>query len=60
MWELLQDVSKDRSVILTSHTIEEAEALCSRVGIMVNGQLTCLGSVSATILFCSSDSNFDQ
>lgn len=28
-----------------SHSMEECEALCSRLGIMVNGQLQCLGGV---------------
>ncbi|KAK7483952.1 hypothetical protein BaRGS_00024836 [Batillaria attramentaria] len=33
----------DRGAILTTHYMEEADALCSRVGILVNGQLECLG-----------------
>lgn len=32
------------SVILTTHSMEEAEALCTRIGVMVNGSLRCLGS----------------
>jgi ATP-binding cassette, subfamily A (ABC1), member 3 len=32
------------SVILTTHSMEEAETLCSRIGIMVDGKLRCLGS----------------
>jgi len=31
-------------VILTTHAMEECEALCNRIGIMVNGRLRCLGS----------------
>ncbi|XP_059141165.1 cholesterol transporter ABCA5-like [Physella acuta] len=34
----------NRGAILTTHYMEEADALCGRVGIMVNGQLECLGS----------------
>lgn len=30
--------------MLTSHSMEECEALCDRLGIMVSGQLKCLGS----------------
>jgi len=30
---------------LTTHSMEESEALCSRVGIMVGGRMRCLGSV---------------
>jgi len=32
------------SVVLTSHSMEECEALTSRVGIMVGGKLACIGS----------------
>lgn len=35
----------DRAVVLTSHSMEECEALCSRIGIMVAGEFRCLGSV---------------
>jgi ATP-binding cassette subfamily A (ABC1) protein 3 len=31
-------------VILTTHSMEECEALCPRIGIMANGHLRCLGS----------------
>lgn len=33
----------DRGAILTTHSMEEADALCTRVGIMVAGTLKCLG-----------------
>ncbi|XP_076036935.1 ABC transporter A family member 11-like [Oratosquilla oratoria] len=36
--------SMDRGAILTTHSMEEADALCSRVGIMVKGSLRCIGS----------------
>lgn len=44
MWDLISRVSHSRSVVLTTHSMEECEALCSRVGIMVSGRLKCLGS----------------
>ena len=31
--------------MLTTHVMEEVEALCTRVGIMVGGRLRCLGSI---------------
>jgi ABC-type multidrug transport system ATPase subunit len=34
-----------RSVLLTSHSMEECEALCTRLAIMVDGQFKCMGSV---------------
>jgi len=33
------------TIVLTSHSMEECEALCTQLGIMVNGQLQCLGNV---------------
>jgi ABC-type multidrug transport system ATPase subunit len=33
------------SAVLTTHSMEECEALCGRVGVMVAGSLVCLGSV---------------
>jgi ABC-type glutathione transport system ATPase component len=32
-------------VVLTSHSMEECEALCSRIGILAAGRLRCLGPV---------------
>lgn len=47
MWDVIASVcaQKDSSVVLTTHSMEECEALCTRVGIMVSGELKCLGSV---------------
>eukprot|EP00456_Euglypha_rotunda_P093803 TRINITY_DN9920_c0_g2_i2.p1 TRINITY_DN9920_c0_g2~~TRINITY_DN9920_c0_g2_i2.p1 ORF type:complete len:425 (-),score=71.84 TRINITY_DN9920_c0_g2_i2:9-1283(-) len=44
MWDLISSTMAGRSVILTTHSLEEAEALCHRIGIMVSGRLRCLGS----------------
>lgn len=44
MWDLIASTMKNRSVILTTHSMEECEALCQRIGIMVGGRLRCLGS----------------
>lgn len=46
LWNCALSVVKEgRSVILTSHSMEECEALCTRMAIMVNGRFRCLGSV---------------
>jgi ABC-type multidrug transport system ATPase subunit len=44
MWALIASTMQDRAVILTTHLMEECEALCSRIGIMIAGNLACLGS----------------
>ncbi|XP_035303775.1 ATP-binding cassette sub-family A member 17-like [Cricetulus griseus] len=33
-----------KSIVITSHSMEECEALCTRLAIMVQGQFKCLGS----------------
>ncbi|KAK3267400.1 hypothetical protein CYMTET_24039 [Cymbomonas tetramitiformis] len=33
-----------RSIMLTTHSMEEADTLCSRIGIMTRGRLRCLGT----------------
>jgi len=33
------------SIVLTSHSMEECEALCTKISIMVNGASRCLGSI---------------
>uniref|UniRef100_A0A8B9GRH0 P-type phospholipid transporter n=1 Tax=Astyanax mexicanus TaxID=7994 RepID=A0A8B9GRH0_ASTMX len=46
LWNCIHSVIKEgRAVILTSHSMEECEALCTRMAIMVNGRFQCLGSV---------------
>lgn len=43
MWDLINDISKHMSVVLTTHSMDEAEALCNRIGIMVKGNMAVLG-----------------
>ncbi|XP_048466975.1 ATP-binding cassette sub-family A member 5 isoform X2 [Rhincodon typus] len=47
MWRAIRAAFKDRQrgAILTTHYMEEAEALCDRVAVMVSGQLRCIGSI---------------
>lgn len=47
MWNVISRISKERkqsSIILTTHSMEEAEALATKMGIMVNGNLKCIGT----------------
>ncbi|KAG8505138.1 ATP-binding cassette sub-family A member 5, partial [Galemys pyrenaicus] len=37
--------NKKRAAVLTTHYMEEAEAVCDRVAVMVSGQLRCIGTV---------------
>lgn len=48
MWSVVEKISqrdKKSAVILTTHSMEEAEALCTKMGIMVRGGVfRCFGS----------------
>ena len=46
MWSVIHKIStkgKKASVIMTTHSMDEAETLCKRMAIMVNGEFVCLG-----------------
>ena len=46
MWNVIERLSKvgDTCIIITTHMMEEAEALSHRIGIMTGGKLKCLGT----------------
>lgn len=47
MWSIVSKISsqrKDSAVVITTHSMEEAEALATKMGIMVNGKFKCFGS----------------
>ena len=41
LWNILQEVkqSGNRAMVLTTHSMEEADVLCNRIGIVNNGVL---------------------
>lgn len=47
MWRVISNIAtvrKQSTIILTTHSMEEAEALSTRLGIMVRGNFRCLGT----------------
>lgn len=45
LWQIIRKIKGEgRTVLLTTHYIEEAEALCDRVGILSHGKLIAVGS----------------
>jgi ABC-2 type transport system ATP-binding protein len=45
VWDFIKELKKeDRTIILTTHYMEEAEELCDRVGIIDHGKLIALGT----------------
>ncbi len=45
LWEVIRTLKGKMTIILTTHYMEEAEALSDRIGIMKNGHLLALGTV---------------
>ncbi|KAF9667754.1 hypothetical protein SADUNF_Sadunf15G0056300 [Salix dunnii] len=44
LWKVVKRAKQDRAIILTTHSMEEAEYLCDRLGIFVDGSLQCVGN----------------
>ena len=46
MWNFIKSIGRlqKKSTILTTHSMEEVEALCDRIGIMISGELKCIGT----------------
>lgn len=44
LWQQIKRDQKNTGVILTTHAMEEAQALASNIAIMVDGQFRCMGT----------------
>uniref|UniRef100_A0A2I3S1T8 ATP binding cassette subfamily A member 3 n=1 Tax=Pan troglodytes TaxID=9598 RepID=A0A2I3S1T8_PANTR len=44
IWDLLQRQKSDRTIVLTTHFMDEADLLGDRIAIMAKGELQCCGS----------------
>ena len=45
VWDFIQELkTQNKTMILTTHYMEEAEALCDRIGIIDHGKLIALGT----------------
>ncbi len=50
LWDIVRDIAaQGRTVVLTTHYLEEAEALCHRVGLMDGGRLIALDTPAGLI-----------
>jgi ABC-2 type transport system ATP-binding protein len=50
LWDLVDDLKRaGRTIILTTHYMDEAERLCDRVGIMDHGRIIALGTTQQLI-----------
>ncbi|KAL7222981.1 hypothetical protein ACSBR1_024627 [Camellia fascicularis] len=44
VWDIIENAKKGRAVVLTTHSMEEADILSDRIGIMAKGRLRCIGT----------------
>lgn len=44
VWDMIQSLKKNRVIILTTHSMEEADMLSDRIGIMAAGELKAIGN----------------
>jgi len=44
-WEVLQEIRQNRFVVLTTHSMEEAEQLADTIGVLEAGRLIALGTL---------------
>ena len=44
LWQFLKSYQRDKIIIITTHSLEEAEYLGNRIGIMSDGRLICYGT----------------
>ena len=47
MWEVVNKIKRQKcSIILTTHSMDEAESLCNTIAIMVGGRFRCYGTAT--------------
>jgi len=43
LWDIMAECRGKRAMVLTTHSMEEADVLCNRIGIITDGILRCIG-----------------
>ncbi|GMH40482.1 hypothetical protein BSKO_08386 [Bryopsis sp. KO-2023] len=44
LWDVVKNAKEDKAIILTTHSMKEAEVLCDRLGIFVGGKMVVIGN----------------
>lgn len=44
IWAMIQNIKKQKAVVLTTHSMEEADFLSDRIGVIVEGSFRCIGT----------------
>ncbi len=59
LWKIIAALKGKITIILTTHYLEEAEALCDRIGIMCEGHMRALGTAEELIR-CTDAASFED
>lgn len=49
LWHYIREASQTAAVVLTTHYLEEAEALCDRIAVMARGRITAVGTAEELV-----------
>ncbi|EFA80034.1 ABC transporter A family protein [Heterostelium album PN500] len=44
VWDIIQDIRHDKTILITTHNMEEADVLSNKIAIIASGRLQCVGS----------------
>jgi ABC-2 type transport system ATP-binding protein len=59
LWSVIENLKGEMTIILTTHYLEEAQALSDEIGIMANGKLKATGTVD-TLVSSTGARNFED
>lgn len=59
LWKYIREISEHTAIVLTTHYLEEAEALCGRIAVMAAGRIVDVGS-AAELIERSGERNFED
>ncbi len=59
LWRVIEQLKSKMTIILTTHYLEEAEALCDRIAIMTHGKLRAVGTADELMNLAGKD-NFED
>lgn len=59
LWRVIEQLKSKMTIILTTHYLEEAEALCDRIAIMTHGKLRAVGTAEELMKLAGKD-NFED
>ncbi len=59
LWRYIREISASSAIILTTHYLEEAEALCDRIAVMAHGKIAAMGTADE-LKQISGEDNFEN